>query len=38
MADEATGDQLEKEFESIETAQVSQSVQDKLAALKAKMN
>jgi len=37
MAEEATGDSLEKEFESLGTASVSQSVQDKLAKLKSQM-
>ncbi len=38
MANEATGDQLEKEFESIESNSVSQTVQDRLAAMKSKLN
>jgi len=39
LADEATGDSLEKEFEQLGTGTAaSQSVQDKLAALKAKVN
>lgn len=38
LADEATGDSLEKEFEQLGGTTASQSVQDKLAALKAKVN
>lgn len=38
LADEASGDSLEKEFEQIGGTAASQSVQDKLAALKAKVN
>jgi len=39
LADEATGDSLEKEFEQLGAGTAaSQSVQDKLAALKAKVN
>ncbi len=37
MANEATGDSLEKEFENLEGGAVGQSVQDKLAALKANL-
>jgi phage shock protein A len=38
LADEASGDSLEKEFEQVGGTAASQSVQDKLAALKAKVN
>lgn len=38
LADETSGDSLEKEFASLETQQVSASVADKLAAMKAKLN
>ncbi len=38
MAEDTGGDTLEKEFASIEDTSVSQSVQDKLAALKNKLN
>ncbi|MBL0699597.1 MAG: PspA/IM30 family protein [Desulfosarcina sp.] len=37
MATEATGDSLEKEFEDLGDSDAGQSVQDKLAALKAKL-
>ena len=38
MAEEASGDMLEKEFEGLGQVTASQSVQDKLAALKNKLN
>ena len=38
MAELSTGDTLEKEFSQLETSSSSGAVQDKLAALKAKMN
>jgi phage shock protein A len=38
MAEEASGDMLEKEFEGLGHVTASQSVQDKLAALKNKLN
>ena len=38
MANETGGDALEKEFEGLSDTSASQSVQDKLAALKNKMN
>ena len=37
IADEATGDSLEKEFQDLGDGVAGQSVQDKLAALKAKL-
>jgi phage shock protein A len=37
MANEATGDSLEKEFENLKNSTAGQSVKDKLAALKAKL-
>lgn len=38
MADDTSGDRLEKEFEGLGEVSASQSVQDKLAALKSKLN
>ncbi len=38
MAEDTGGDSLEKEFEQLGTTTVSSSVQDKLAAMKAKLN
>lgn len=38
MAEDSSGDSLEKEFESLGDTSASQSVQDKLAAMKNKMN
>jgi phage shock protein A len=38
MAEEASGDMLEKEFDGLGQITASQSVQDKLAALKNKLN
>lgn len=38
LAEEETGDQLEKEIKEIDDKNISQSIQDKLAAMKEKLN